>query len=131
MISLVTYKIDYKKNYVLHRQLGNVALGKVHIVFVRLEFLFIYFIFPIELTLLSRTDSSSLPTQPIVDKVNKVNPQTVSSKVSESIEPTILIWLIFGILIAVVTLNAALLFKLWSLEKELSIESMPDFETLR
>lgn len=79
--------------------------------------------------MLSRKDSSSLSTQPII--IDKVNPHSVSSKVSESIEPTILIWLIFGILIAVVSLNAALLFKLWSLEKELSIESMPNYEELR
>lgn len=78
---------------------------------------------------LSRKDSPSLSIQqPIVDKVN---PHSDSIKVSESIQPTILIWLIFGILIAVVTLNAALLFKLWSLEKELSIESMPGYEELK
>lgn len=74
---------------------------------------------------------ATIPTQPILNHYIKSEPQTISSKVSESIEPSIIIWLIFGVLIAVITLNTVLLFKLWALERELSFESMPDFESLR
>ncbi|KAJ6648301.1 Protein Aster-A, partial [Pseudolycoriella hygida] len=75
-------------------------------------------------------DSTSLTLQTGNSQNVSLDPQTISSKVSDSIKPGFLIWLIFGVLIAVITLNTVLLFKLWVLERELSIEAMPDYDTL-
>lgn len=84
------------------------------------------------LELSTRIDSSTLLTIPNANhQFTSLEPQTISSKVSESVERSVLIWLIFGVLVAVITLNTVLLFKLWALERELSIESLPDYESLR
>lgn len=55
-----------------------------------------------------------------------------SGTIDESNAPSFfLMWLIFGVLVAVIALNTLLLFKLWALEKELSVDAMPDYESLR
>lgn len=126
MIFLVTCKQHYKKNYVLHHRRGGEAPEKVlsFSSIVQVNFVSIF-------VLLERCDTSPLSIQPSSNQCNNSEPQTISSKVSESIERSILIWLIFGVLVAVISLNSILLIKLWALERELSIESIPDYESLR
>lgn len=81
---------------------------------------------------MTRFDTSAITIQPNSDPSANSEPKIMSSKANESVTaPSFLIWLIFGVLVAVITLNTALLFKLWALEKELSIDSMPDYESLR
>lgn len=104
---------------------GKRSSRKSTFIFLQVNFVSIY-------VLLERSDTSPLSVQPSANQCNNNSePQTISSKVSESIERSILIWLIFGVLVAVISLNSILLIKLWALERELSIESIPDYESLR
>lgn len=66
-----------------------------------------------------------------MDQCDNVPTQFDQNESGGSFERTILMWLIFGVLVAVIGLTTVLLFKLWSLEHELSVEAIPNYETLR
>ncbi len=72
-------------------------------------------------------DASAI-SLPSPNEIINLEPQINST---ESIESNILLWVILGVLVAVITMSTVLSFKLWALERELSVESIPDYESLR
>lgn len=74
--------------------------------------------------------SFAIKQAPAIEYSN-FEPIVEPEEVSQSKEAGILLWLTFSILIAVIIMSAVLSFKLWKLEKELSVEPIPDYESLR
>lgn len=75
--------------------------------------------------------SFSIKQQSITEQISPLDPIVELNEVNQSKEASILMWLTFGILVAVIAMTAVLLFKLWKLEQELSVEPMPDYDSLR
>ncbi|XP_037039040.1 protein Aster-B-like isoform X2 [Bradysia coprophila] len=75
--------------------------------------------------------SFSIKQQAISNQSGELDPIMEFKEDSPSKEASILMWLTFSILVAVIAMSAVLLFKLWKLEQELTIEPMPEYDSLR